>query len=329
MNQTDKLEMQIAENDDGSAVVHVSGSENDAPQDSEQVEDSHDNEEQEAQSSDVDTGDDRAADPEREAIRAARREERQLKKQLHKEKSRESRHLINALRKQNQELAERLALVEKRTSGAELARVDKAIEDATVQVEYAKMKMAEALNTRNGNEHAAAQEQWFEARRKLEALQSMKEAAAKQVQQPQNNLPDPVVKDMATRWMERNPWYDPQGKNIESTIAQKLDHQLHSEGFDPTTEEYWEELDERLQKYVPQKQSPQYNARTGQSERRRSTMTSSGRDSMPAAKPGEFILSADRVAAMKEAGLWDNPQLRQKAIDKYRAWDRQNRNQRS
>jgi len=129
--------------------------------------------------------------------------------------------------------------------------------------------------------------------------------------------------------MERNPWYDPQGTNIESTIAQKIDHQLHSEGFDPTSEEYWEELDERVKKYVPQSQNSGYNARTSQPERRRSTMTSSGRDSMPTQKPGEFILSPERVAAMKEAGLWDNPKLRQNAIDKYRTWDRQNRNTRS
>jgi hypothetical protein len=50
---------------------------------------------------------------------------------------------------------------------------------------------------------------------------------------------------------------------------------------------------------------------------------------MPTQKPGEFILSPERVAAMKEAGLWDNPKLRQNAIDKYRTWDRQNRNTRS
>ena len=191
------------------------------------------------------------------------------------------------------------------------------------------MKMADAVNSRDGAELAKAQENWFEARRKLESLQAMKDAASKQSSQPQQNLPDPLIKDMATRWMERNPWYDPSGKNIESSIAQRLDKQLTDEGFDPTDEGYWDELDARMQKYLPQNKNSSYNGSTSQPERRRSTMTSSGRDSMPSAKPGEFILSPERVAAMKEAGLWDNPQLRQKAIDKYRAWDRQNRNARS
>lgn len=325
MNPTDKLEMQISENQDGSAVVSMPDADMyDDPQDQSAA----------PVDQDSDSGFDEPAsmqdaDPEREAIRQARREERQLKKQLHKEKTRESRHLINALRKQNQELAERLALVEKRTSGAEIAQVNKAIEDAGVQVEFAKLKMAEALSSQNGAEHARAQEAWFEARKKLEALQNMKETVAKQAQNPKQGIPDPIVQKMAAEWLDRNPWYDPQGKNIESTIAQKIDKQLTDEGFDPATDEYWDELDARVQKYVSPAQVSSYNAQNSRTERRRSTMTSSGRDSMPSARPGEFVLSADRVNAIKEAGMWDNPKLRQKAIDRYRAWDKENRNARS
>ena len=190
MNQTDKLELQIQENQDGSAVVSLPGS---TPQD---TQDDLPEQDTAAADRDSDSGFDEVAsqpdsDPEREAIRQARREERQLKKQLHKEKTRESRHLINALRKQNQDLAERLALVEKRTSGAEIAQFNKAIEDAGVQVEFAKLKMAEALSSQNGAEHARAQEAWFEARKKLETLQLMKDAAAKQSQNPKQGIPDP------------------------------------------------------------------------------------------------------------------------------------------
>jgi len=325
MTPTEKAEMHVDENQDGSAVVQLSADQ--SPNDIDDDHDEGDNTPETA--SNVDDGEDQGVSPDREAIRAARREERQLKKHLHREKARESNHLISALRKQNQALAERIAIVEKHTSGAELARVDKAIEDASVQVEFAKMKMQESVNSRNGAELTKAQELWFDSRRKLESLQMMKDTATRSTQQSQQNIPDPVVQKMASDWVERNPWYDPQGKNIESSIAQKIDKQLHEEGFDPVSEDYWEELDGRMQKYLPDSKSRVYNAPTGQTERRRSTMTSSGRDSMPSAKPGEFILSPDRVAAMKEGGLWDNPKLRQKAIDNYRSWDRNNRNQRS
>ena len=231
MNPTEKMEMQVEESQDGGAIVALPAGEL-----SPQAENNDENQNLDAKTSDLgDEGDDSGAqaqdnqnddyDDDREAIRAARREERKLKKQIHKEKARESNYLISALKKQNAELADRLAAVERKTSGAELARVDKAIEDAGVQVEYAKMKMKEAVNGRDGDSLARAQDMWYEAKRKLESLESIKQNATKQMSQPQQNInvPDPMVQKMAADWMEANPWYDPQGRNEESMIAQTLD----------------------------------------------------------------------------------------------------------
>lgn len=334
MNQTEKLEMQIQESQDGSAIVQLPPGaeppvEGAAPADeppaahAEEADAGDDGGDDQRPEHNTEDGD---ANPEREAIREARREERKLKKQLHKEKARESNHLISALRKQNQELAQRLAIIEKKTSGAELARVEKAIDDAAVQVEFAKMKMQEAVSTSNGAELTRAQEMWFEARRKLESLQVLKDTASKQINAAPPTAPDPVVKRMAEDWMERNPWYDPQGKNIESEIAQKVDRVLTDEGFDPSSEEYWEELDERMKKYVPAARGAAYNNPNAKpAQRPRSMVTSSGRDFAPAAKPGEYVIDAKRVQAMKDAGLWDNPETRRRAIERYQAWDRQNK----
>jgi len=55
-------------------------------------------------------------------------------------------------------------------------------------------------------------------------------------------------------------------------------------------------------------------------------MTSSGRETTATTKSNEFRLSPDRVAAMKEAGMWSDPELRKKAISKYAEWDRLNKN---
>ena len=334
MNPTDKMEMQVEESQDGSALVALPDGEL-SPQAEEtgananldaKTSNSSDNEgDLGANAQDDDDNDD---GDDREAIRQARREERKLKKQIHREKARESNYLINALKKQNAELADRLAAVERKTSGAELARVDKAIEDANVQVEYAKMKMKEAVNSNDGEALARSQELWYESKRKLESLETIKQNATKQMTQPQQNIhvPGPMVQRMAADWMEANPWYDPHGGNEESQMAQIIDKKLTSEGFDPTTEDYWDELDARMQKYLPQKSNSSYNQSNVQQKRPRSVMTSSGRETMATTKSNEFRLSPDRVAAMKEAGLWDNPSLRQNAIRKYAEWDRQNMN---
>ena len=340
MNSTDKMEMQVEELQDGGVAVELPEGEP-SPQLPEFDETNATKPSSKEYGDDDGDDDDRMGsrddnediDEDREAIRAARREERKLKKQIHREKAKESNYLINALKKQNAELADRLAKVEQKTSGAELARVDKAIEDAGVQVEYAKMKMTEAVKMQDGEAMAQAQDMWYESKRKLESLTNLKQQAVKQSAQPpkQNiQVPDPMVQRYAADWMERNPWYDPHGRNEESEIAQVIDKKLTAEGFDPTSEDYWDELDDRLRKYLPQKENSGYNASSAvKTQRPRSVMTSSGRDTQATTKANQFVLSPDRVAALKESGAWENPELKMKMIRKYAEYDRLNKQNRN
>jgi hypothetical protein len=329
MTPTDKMEMQVAESEDGGATAilppeSVPEAANPSQDDLSEAPEQHD---EGATTQEIEQNDGLHDDPDREAIRAARREERQLKKQIHKGKVRESNHLITTLKKQNQELAERLVVLERKTSGAELARVDKAIEDAGVQVEYAKMKMQESVASQDGVGVTRAQEMWFEAQRQLESLQNMKHQATRQTAQTKQNIqvPDPMVQRLAADWMDRNRWYNPHGKDDDSEITQVLDKKLTAEGYDPSSQEYWDELDDRVQKYLPHRANGVYNEPNVRNQRPRSIVTSSGRNNTATTKANEFRVSPQRVAAMKDAGLWDNPTLRQNAIRKYAEWDRQNK----
>jgi hypothetical protein len=170
MNSTEKLDLQVSESNDGSAVVSVvePGFPN--------IDVDSNRQESSASSDNFDNGADNIPDidPEREAIRVARREERSLKKQIHKAKASESNHLINALKRQNEQMADRLAVLEKRTAGSDLARIDKAIEDGHLKLQYAKLKIKEATEMANGAALADAQEQWYESRRQVEALEALK-----------------------------------------------------------------------------------------------------------------------------------------------------------
>jgi hypothetical protein len=326
MTPTDKLELQVAEEADGSAVVQMPQNDNNElsnASDDSQSDDSDASDEAQGPQNDDDRGiqDD---DPEREALRAARRDERRLKKQLHREKARESNHLITALRKQNQELAQRVATLETKTSGAELARLDKAIEDSQTRVEYAKMKLQDAVNSRNGEEVTKAQQLWYDNQRQLESLQSLKTNATKHISQSKQQIkvPDPSVQRMATGWMERNSWYDPQLKDADSKVAQSIDQALTEEGFDPSLQDYWDELDERLQKYLPHRYNSGYSSNT-KTSRPRSVVTSSGREAVSSVRANEFRVDPKRVLALKEAGMWDNVELRNKMIRKFAEFDRQ------
>jgi hypothetical protein len=316
MTPTDKMEIQISEEQDGSAVAQLPHDE--VPEQPEREEREKDVRLGEQPQHDIDDGDDIDPDPEREALRQARREERRLKKQIHREKAKESNQLINVLKKQNEHLSERLAVLEKRTAGADVARLDKAIEDAHLRQQYAKMKIAEATKAGDGAGVADAQEAWYDARRNLESLEALKKNAAAE---PKDNAvpkaPDPRLQKYASDWMARNEWYDPNGRDTDSKIAVKIDEALIEEGWDPTSEDYWDELDNRLQKYLPHQYAP-----TPPQKRPRSAVTGSGRESSPSARPGEFRLSPERVKAIKDAGKWDDPTERQKMVRRYAEYDR-------
>ena len=330
MNATDKMDMQVAEEQDGSAVVQLPADlmpEQDERGQEDAKEASPRNSDDSQDDADDDMSDVSSDDPEREAIRAARREERRLKKQLHREKARESNHLIAALKRQNQELAERLAKVEKSTTGAEMARMEKAIEDAQVQEEYAKMKLQEAIANQDGSGAVQAQDMLYQARSKRESLQHYKANAEKQFTTPKQNInvPDPMVQKMAVEWMQKNTWYDPHARDVDSRIAKSIDETLTEEGFDPATPDYWDELDERLKKYVPHRYNQDNDKPSSRNQRPRSVVTSSGREATSGGKATEFRIAPERVAAMKEAGMWDNLELRNKMIRKFAEFDKQNK----
>jgi hypothetical protein len=169
-----------------------------------------------------------------------------------------------------------------------------------------------------------AQELLYESQRKHESLKNIKDQATRQMSQPPKptmNVPDPSVQRNAAEWMERNPWYDPQAKDMDSEIAQRLDKKLTDEGYDPSSPDYWDELDDRVSKYLPHRTGNAAPQRSAQRPR----MTGSGRESAPTGRGNEFRLSADRVQAIKDMGAWENPDQRAKMIKSYAKYDRENK----
>lgn len=278
--------------------------------------------EQRAEGGAVDDDQDQPDDT--EAIREARRARRKAKKEYIKKTNEEKDQRLMLLQRQNQELMERLANVERKTHSADLARLDKAIEDKELRLQYARMKMSEATSAGDGEAFAKAQEMWYETRREVESMKSLKENAVKavNVQSPANSA---ELQRQASRWMERNDWFNPEGGDEDSEIAKIIDQKLVKEGWNPATEDYWEELDKRLQKRLPHRYTDNYEDESNRPSRRpRSIVTSSGREGTSASGArNSFVLSPEQVRAMKDAGLWDNPQTRNRMIKRYAEQARQ------
>ena len=129
---------------------------------------------------------------------------------------------------------------------------------------------------------------------------------------------DPLLQRYVNNWMANNDWYDPNNGDSDSKIVTTIDNALAEEGWNPKTQEYWDELDNRLQKYLPHRYTDMADEAPVAPRRPKTVVTSSGRESASSSGGrNSFTLSPDQVKAMKEAGFWDDPQKRARMIKRY------------
>ena len=262
-----------------------------------------------------------------DAVRAAKRARRRSKKDLIRKTNEEKDVRLVQLQRENEEFKRRLSSVERETKNSQIARIDKSLEDQKVRLEYAKMKLSEAVQAGDGDAMVQAQTMWNDAQAAANDFSRAKQNAEREMNQTQNtNIPDPTIQRNAADWMRRNNWYRPDTSDRDSQIAKKVDELLVTEGLNPSDPDYWDELDNRLQKALPHR----YNDATdGNSAVRkpRNVVSSSGREASAAYGGNnrtQFVLSPDRVKAMKEVGAWDNPVRKKSMIDNFIKYDRQN-----
>ncbi len=266
-------------------------------------------------------------DDEREKIREARREERRLKKELQKQREASAKHKISALERRNEDLAQRLLNLEGAAVSFKMAQLDKTIEDEATRVEYSKMKMLEAAQNNNAAGQIEYLDQLTDAKQKLQQLNHFKKQQLEAAKRPKQNVPTPMssdVQQLATGWLKKNSWYDPEARDTDSRIAKVIDQELASDGWDPSDPEYWDELDNRLTARLPHR----YTAKGGNSaSQRRPGPTASSRvsNSSVSTKPNTITLSRERVSAIKDAGAWDDVEKRNKMIRAYATYDRANK----
>jgi hypothetical protein len=257
-------------------------------------------------------------DPVAEAAREAKRAKRRMRKDYHKQVSVEKDIKLQQLERQNQQLLERLSVVERKTLGSELARLDKRIEDEQARVIFAKQKIKEAAETGNGDLMVSAQDMLIESSKNHEALTNLKQRSIAPQRQQTIQAPDPMLQRHAANWMNKNPWYDPNGKDPDSRRALNEDQILADEGYDPKTAEYWQELDRRLSRVVPHRYTDDMDETPVRTSRPRNVVTGSGRESATSSGGRNTItLSPEKVKAMKDAGLWDDPEKRARMIKRY------------
>jgi hypothetical protein len=90
---------------------------------------------------------------------------------------------------------------------------------------------------------------------------------------------------------------------------------MAQEGWNPATKDYWQEFDRRLQKRLPHRYTDSYDER--RQTRPRSVVVGGGRESVSENGKIRIQIEPEKIRAMKEAGLWENPQVRKKMLERY------------
>lgn len=311
MNSTDKAaQQQEAENAEEYEIIE--GTEEGATQ---------------AQAQDQDDGDDEGGEDERlsdtrtmeeDARREAKRAERQRRKQNQKFARDKTKEEMQWLIQQNQLLQQRLQAIENQTINFTRGNIDQTYNQALMGVRGAEQALAKAIEIGDGARVPELLRQRDHALAKAAELNRIKQ---KMSEAPPAQAGPSLVDMKANRWASENSWFKPTGSDPDSDVVRSIDAGLVREGLDPSTDEYWDELDRRIAKYLPHRFADE--AETGYTEARtgrRGPPVGGSREMTPGKRT--VALSPARVQALKEAGLWDDPVLRQRMVKRYLEQDK-------
>ena len=271
-----------------------------------------------------DDGDQRLSDSlndQEQERRMAKREDRRLQKERQRYARDKTRQEMQWLIDQNRQLQQRLEAVEQHAISAQKGSLDQNYNQALYAVRKAEADLAKAIEIGDGAKVPELLRQRDQAMAQAAEINRVKNQFSQQPA-PQNN----EVAERAQRWAAKNSWFNANGTDPDSLAAKAIDAKLASEGFDPSTKRYWKELDRRLADRLPHRFADEEDSsytEPQQSGRRSPPVGGSREISAPGSK--KVFVSAERIEAMKEAGYWDDPVLRQRMLKRYQEADRENR----
>lgn len=264
-------------------------------------------------------------DEEREQIRERRRKEKADRKERREAAIKRDKTELDFLRSRNDDLERRISAQEKKVHQTELSGYDAAIAAAAKEVQMAERVIAKAVENNNGEDVTKAMKFRDAAMTKQHQLNQAKQQASQQ--QPASPQVDERTMHYAQEFMKEHPWYDAQGRDEDSAIVMAIDQALSKDGYNPQTEEYWDELRTRAARRLPERFEDDYDDEPAPPKTRKprgGPKVGSGKEHAPSSTRREVYISPERKQALMDAGVWDDPILRQKYVKRYAQYDREN-----
>lgn len=158
----------------------------------------------------------------------------------------------------------------KQARGTEDSALSVYAQSLDTKLKTAEKRFQDAYEAADKEALLAAQHELIEAKLEMKALDTWKKGQAQQPQpqpQPQPQAAPQVKVAPATQaWMQKNPWFGKgDGKDTVATMAAVgISEELIAEGYDPGSEEFYEEVDKRLGDNLPRLRREPRNPVAGQ-----------------------------------------------------------------
>jgi len=252
--------------------------------------------------------------PELEGIETKGAEKR-IRQLIRQRKERDEQ--ITALIQKNEVLSGSLRTKDKEVTQVNRLSLDASEKQLTDKLELARTVYMEAFEEGEKEKLLKAQEMLNEAQADLKTVSSAKqnykeaeEVAPVQTQpQPQHRPPPQQANDpRAEEWASKNSWFGQD--NIKTAAALAIDAELKSEGYDPTDNDFYQEIDKRINKAFSQNTEETTERVQESSSKPAQVVSGSSRSSSSSA--GKVKLSREDV---RLAQKWNIP-LEQYAAEK-------------
>ena len=177
--------------------------------------------------------------------------EKRIRQLIRQRKEREEQ--INELIKQNEELQNNLKVKDNEVDSIATRSLDANERQLTQNIELARQAYMEAFDEGDKEKVLKAQEILNNAQVDLKTVQNYKNNLTTKLKQkeqqaaisPEAVQQQPAYDPKANEWAERNQWFGQD--TVKTAAALALDAELKEQGYDPNDEEFYEEIDRRLE----------------------------------------------------------------------------------
>lgn len=265
-------------------------------------------------------GDDDAA-----AERERKRQERKDKKERKRVYIEQQKNEFSRLKEENKRLAQAVANIENRGLQGEYQQVKSAMSEAQLRYNEAEKIFNAAKTEGDFNKAFEAQDAMNKIQNAYGQLKQSETNLLEQAKAKANPAPaalNPQAIQLRTNWLSKYNNFQNTSLTDRQDVEQ-IDALVYSKGYKPDTEAYWNELDRRLKVGLPHlfRDKP----RNSETKRPSSSMVGSAASSAAKNSQTPAFLTKAHVQAAKEAGLWNDPKLREAFIARVKKESKANR----